>query len=38
MLAAWSGGVGPKLDSEFTDSLRAAAGDGVPGFDPSIDG
>jgi hypothetical protein len=37
MLNAWSGGVGPKLDSEFTDSLRNAAGDGVPGFDPAID-
>jgi hypothetical protein len=38
MLSAWSGGVGPKLDDEFTDALRAAAGDGVQGFDPAIDG
>ncbi|KAF4124978.1 Necrosis inducing protein (NPP1) [Geosmithia morbida] len=37
MLSNWSGGVGPKLDDEFTDSLRAAAGDYVPGFDPSVD-
>ncbi|KAH7035727.1 mosquitocidal toxin protein [Microdochium trichocladiopsis] len=37
MLNAWSGGVGPKLDGEFVDSLRAAAGGQVPGFDPSID-
>ncbi|KAJ6788245.1 hypothetical protein PWT90_08883 [Aphanocladium album] len=37
MLNAWKGGVGPKLDDEFTDSLRAAAGDGVPGFDPAKD-
>lgn len=37
MLSAWSGGVGPKLDDEFTDSLTAAAGDGVPGFDPTVD-
>lgn len=38
MLDNWKGGVGPKLDDEFTDSLRAAAGDGVDGFDPAIDG
>ncbi|KAH7305799.1 secreted protein [Stachybotrys elegans] len=37
MLAAWSGGVGPKLDGEFGDNLRNAAGDGVPGFDPYLD-
>ncbi|KFA67859.1 hypothetical protein S40285_08779 [Stachybotrys chlorohalonatus IBT 40285] len=37
MLQAWSGGVGPKLDTEFGDSLRSAAGDGVPGFDPYLD-
>lgn len=37
MLQNWNGGVGPKLDDEFTDSLRAAAGDGVPGFDPAKD-
>jgi len=37
MLNAWPDGVGPKLDSEFSDSLRAAAGDGVPGFNPDID-
>ncbi|CAH0020482.1 unnamed protein product [Clonostachys rhizophaga] len=37
MLSTWNGGVGPKLDDEFTDSLRAAAGSGVPGFDPALD-
>lgn len=37
MLNAWSGGVGPKLDGEFGDSLSSAAGDGVPGFDPYLD-
>jgi hypothetical protein len=37
MLDAWNGGVGPKLDDEFENSLRDAAGDGVPGFDPAID-
>lgn len=37
MLQAWSGGVGPKLDDEFENSLRSAAGDGVPGFDPALD-
>lgn len=34
MLSAWSGGVGPKLDDEFGDSLKAAAGSALPGFDP----
>ncbi|KAF4977600.1 hypothetical protein FZEAL_5884 [Fusarium zealandicum] len=38
MLSNWSGGVGPKLDTEFSNSLRAAAGNGVQGFDPSVDG
>ena len=34
----WSGGVGPKLDDEFGDSLKDAAGDGgVEGFDPYVD-
>jgi hypothetical protein len=37
MLDAWSGGIGPKLDTEFGDSLKKAAGDGVPGFDPYTD-
>ena len=37
MLQAWSGGVGPKLDDEYGDSLKTAAGDGVPGFDPYLD-
>ncbi|CEJ94381.1 hypothetical protein VHEMI09918 [[Torrubiella] hemipterigena] len=37
MLSNWSGGVGPKLDDEFEGALRDAAGDGVPGFDPSKD-
>ncbi|KAM0345027.1 hypothetical protein ACHAPU_006912 [Fusarium lateritium] len=37
MLSNWSGGVGPKLDNEFGDSLKAAAGDGVQGFDPYAD-
>ncbi|KAF5717924.1 hypothetical protein FMUND_5468 [Fusarium mundagurra] len=37
MLQNWSGGVGPKLDDEFGDSLKAAAGDGVQGFDPYKD-
>jgi Necrosis inducing protein (NPP1) len=38
MLSNWSGGVGPKLDDEFTNELREAAGDRVPGFDPALDG
>lgn len=38
MLSAFSGGVGPKLDTEFADKLGAAAGDSVPGFDPNVDG
>ncbi|KAK3937757.1 necrosis inducing protein-domain-containing protein [Diplogelasinospora grovesii] len=34
----WSGGVGPKLpDSKFADNLRKAAGNSVPGFDPTRD-
>ncbi|KAF4973283.1 hypothetical protein FSARC_358 [Fusarium sarcochroum] len=37
MLKNWSGGVGPKLDDEFGDSLKTAAGDGVEGFDPYAD-
>lgn len=37
MLSAFDGGVGPKLDSEFGDTLKNAAGDGVPGFDPYLD-
>ncbi|KAL9570457.1 hypothetical protein ACKAV7_005388 [Fusarium commune] len=37
MLSTWNGGVGPKLDGEFGDSLAAAAGDAVPGFDPHAD-
>ncbi|KAJ3488083.1 hypothetical protein NLG97_g6266 [Lecanicillium saksenae] len=37
MLNNWKGGVGPKLDDEFELSLRDAAGNGVPGFDPSRD-
>lgn len=37
MLQNWSGGVGPKLDDEFGDSLKDAAGDGVEGFDPYVD-
>ncbi|KAJ9414473.1 necrosis inducing protein-domain-containing protein [Fusarium oxysporum] len=37
MLQNWNGGVGPKLDDEFGDSLKAAAGDGVQGFDPYKD-
>ncbi|KAI9150736.1 NLP effector protein 10 [Paramyrothecium foliicola] len=37
MLSAWSGGVGPKLDNEFGDKLKEAAGDGVAGFDPYLD-
>ncbi|KAJ3459185.1 hypothetical protein MRS44_015258 [Fusarium solani] len=32
MLQNWSGGVGPKLDDEFGNSLQAAAGDGVQGL------
>lgn len=35
----FSGGIKPKLgDADFTDNLRKAAGDSVPGFDPAIDG
>lgn len=37
MLANWNGGVGPKLDTEFGDSLKSAAGDAVAGFDPYTD-
>lgn len=37
MLNAWKGGIGPKLDDEFSGALRAAAGNGVPGFNPDID-
>lgn len=37
MLNAWKGGVGPKLDDEFGESLRAAAGNALPGFNPYID-
>ena len=37
MLSTWGGGVGPKLDSEFGDSLKAAAGSALPGFDPYSD-
>ncbi|KAH6876806.1 necrosis inducing protein-domain-containing protein [Thelonectria olida] len=37
MLSTWNGGVGPKLDDEFGDSLAAAAGDAVAGFDPHVD-
>lgn len=37
MLSTWNGGVGPKLDDEFGNSLKAAAGNGVPGFDPFVD-
>ncbi|KAJ3501442.1 hypothetical protein NM208_g16934 [Fusarium decemcellulare] len=37
MLNNWKEGVGPKLDDEFGDSLKAAAGDGVNGFDPFKD-
>jgi hypothetical protein len=37
LLQTWNGGVGPKLDDEFGDSLSEAAGDHVPGFDPYSD-
>ncbi|KAH6988218.1 necrosis inducing protein [Ilyonectria sp. MPI-CAGE-AT-0026] len=37
LLNTWSGGVGPKLDTEFGDKLKQAAGDGVTGFDPYLD-
>lgn len=37
MLNNWKGGISPKLDDEFVNSLRDAAGNGVPGFDPSRD-
>lgn len=37
MLSNWSGGVGPKLDDEFGDSLASAMGDSLPGFDPYND-
>jgi hypothetical protein len=37
MLATWNGGIGPKLDDEFGDKLREAAGDALPGFDPYLD-
>ena len=38
MLNTWSGGVGPKLDTEFAASLRAAGGNQVGAFNPDIDG
>ncbi|KIL85997.1 hypothetical protein FAVG1_10967 [Fusarium avenaceum] len=37
---AWNGGIGPKFwdkDDSFTNTLRKAAGDGAPGFDPAVD-
>ena len=35
----WSGGIKPKLtDDKFADTLRAAAGNAVPGFNPDVDG
>lgn len=37
----WSkdGGIRPKLgDRDFADNLRQAAGNSVPGFNPSVDG
>lgn len=37
MLSTWSGGVGPKLDDEFSQSLSDAAGDNVPDFDPFLE-
>lgn len=37
MLSTWNGGVGPKLDDEFTNSLKNAAGNALPGFDPARD-
>lgn len=37
MLQAWSKSVGPNLDDEFANTLRKAAGDHVPGFDPDVD-
>ncbi|KXX81227.1 hypothetical protein MMYC01_201422 [Madurella mycetomatis] len=38
VMNTWSGGIGPKLDTEFADCLRRAAGNSVPGFNPNIDG
>ncbi|RGP64957.1 necrosis inducing -domain-containing [Fusarium sporotrichioides] len=38
---AWHGGIRPKFwdhENSFTNTLRAAAGNGVPGFDPARDG
>lgn len=37
MLQTWNGGIGPKLDDEFGDSLKEAAGDEFPEFDPYAD-
>ncbi|KAM0550180.1 hypothetical protein ACHAPJ_009028 [Fusarium lateritium] len=37
---AWHGGIGPKFwdnGDSFTNTLRSAAGDGAPGFDPAKD-
>ncbi|KAF5026433.1 hypothetical protein F66182_1498 [Fusarium sp. NRRL 66182] len=35
---AWHGDIRPKFwNDDFTNTLRAAAGDGVPGFDPAVD-
>ncbi|OBT51802.1 hypothetical protein VE04_09029 [Pseudogymnoascus sp. 24MN13] len=36
MLSAFTGGISPKLDSEFGDTLKNAAGDNVPRFDPYL--
>lgn len=37
MLSTWNGGVGPKLDDEFSQSLSDAAGSNVPDFDPFLE-
>ncbi|KAM5363210.1 hypothetical protein ACJA88_013648 [Fusarium oxysporum] len=37
IISTWNGGVGPKLDDEFGDTLKTTAGNGVPGFDPYRD-
>ncbi|KAK8062596.1 hypothetical protein PG997_014693 [Apiospora hydei] len=40
LFKAWNGGVGPKFwdkDDKFTNTLRSAAGNSVPGFDPAKD-
>lgn len=37
MLLTWNGGIGPKLDTEFSACLREAVGSSLPSFNPELD-